>query len=295
MITRIPFMGMTLKESRVVLHCGLDRKHTFVQLTDIHLCCADDTETDEVKKLAADRAAFWAIQGGFFRDGKHLDPNEASKIVAARVREIAPEKVIFTGDTVDFASASNFRAVADFMNSLGAPVIVVPGNHDAFGDDASEETKREFAAAVGEKVPFKVVELAPGLDGLVIDDCRVKVTDEQIEQTRDAISAARRDGKKLFVLMHAPILTASARWPVRSMWGYTWMVGEEPQGENGVEFVRLLNENTDVVAAVFAGHVHRESGDGEGARFGEQYDPSEVRQFTAAPAFTGYYRIIEID
>ena len=87
----------------------------------------------------------------------------------------------------------------------------------------------------------------------------------------------------------------SAKWPTRRTWGYTWMVGEDANGEEGKAIVRLLNERRGVIAGVFAGHIHRESGDGEGARHGEQYDPNEVRQFTAAPALTGFYRIIEVD
>ena len=293
MITRISIDGVQFRESRIVIHAGLDRKHVIAQLTDTHLTAKDGSETD---KLADERAEFWAIQGGVFREnGERVYPVELSETICRRLREIAPEAVVFTGDTVDFPSAANFGKAKALFDSIGSRVIFVPGNHDEAGEDASPETKAALAALRGDGKDVDVIPLFDGLDAIVIDDAHVRVTAEQVSKVRAAIDDAEARGAKALLFAHAPILTASAKWVTRSMWGYTWMVGEDANGEEGKELVRLLNERRDVVAGVFAGHIHRACGDGEGAAYGEQYDPNEVRQFVAAPALVGFYRIIEID
>ena len=293
MLTKIIFDGVPLVESRIVVHAGLGEKHVIAQLTDTHVTARDGGETDE---LADARAEFWAIQGGVFREsGERVYPVELAETICRRLRQIAPEAVVFTGDTVDFPSEANFKKAKSLFDSIGSRLIFVPGNHDEVGEDASEATKAALAELRGDAGDFELVPLFDGLDAIVLDDAHVRVTAGQVEKCRKAIDEAASRGSKLLVFAHAPFLTASAKWPTRRMWGYTWMVGEDANGEEGKELVRLFNERRDVVAAIFAGHIHRQSGDGEGAVHGEQYDPDEVRQYTAAPALSGFYRIIEID
>ena len=293
MITKIIYEDVPLLESRIVIHAGLKKKHVIAQLTDTHITAKDGGETDE---LAEARAEFWAIQGGVFRtSGERVYPVELSELICRRLREIAPETVVFTGDTVDFPSAANFRKAKEMFDSIGSRLIFVPGNHDEAGDDADDATKAALAELRGDTGDFWVTELVPGVDAIVIDDSHVRVSAEQVAKVASAIDDAKKRGRKAILFAHAPILTASATWPTRRTWGYTWMVGEDANGEEGKALVRLLNERRDTVVGVFAGHIHRQSGDGEGAEHGEQYDPNEVRQFTAAPALSGFYRIIEID
>lgn len=294
MITITEIDRVKLRESHIKLHVGLERKHVFAQITDTHLAVCDG-KNDE---LAEARAEFWAIQGGLFRgegEEERVYPVEAAKLICRRLREISPEAVIFTGDTVDYPSAANFNAARELFDSIGAKVIFVPGNHDEVGEDADEETKEALKKVAGEIKDVDVISLDKELDAIVIDDKHVRVSEKQVEKVRGALDACESEGKKALIFAHAPMLTASAKWVTRSMWGFTWMVGEDANGEEGKALVRLLNDRRNVIAGIFAGHIHRESGDGEGARYGEQYDPDEVRQFTAAPALTGYYRIIEID
>lgn len=291
MITKIERDGVMLRESRIVLHAGLGEKHTFVQLSDMHLT-AEDGANDE---LARARAEFWAVQGGIFRGEQRVYPMEVAEIVCDRIRELSPEMVFFTGDTVDYPSVVNFRAAKRLLDSLGTRLIFVPGNHDEVGEDAPEEMKLAFRELVGDVRDFNVTTLVPGLDAIILDDGHVRVTARQVELVREQLDRSEAAGNSVLILAHAPFLTASAMWPTRKMWGFSWMVGEEANGEDGKAMAQLLRERRDVIAAVFAGHIHRESGDGEGVRYGEQYDPCDVRQFTAAPALGGFYRVIEID
>jgi len=46
------------------------------------------------------------------------------------VAELAPDLVVVSGDLTQRARVKEFRAAADFLGALSAPLLVVPGNHD---------------------------------------------------------------------------------------------------------------------------------------------------------------------
>jgi len=46
------------------------------------------------------------------------------------VAELAPDLVVVSGDLTQRAHVKEFKAAADFLRALGAPLLVVPGNHD---------------------------------------------------------------------------------------------------------------------------------------------------------------------
>ena len=96
-----------------------------------------------------------------------------------------------------------------------------------------------------------------------------------------------RKGRPLLLLLHVPVFSPAAKETVWNFWGYNWMIGEEQQNELNRRFLRLLNENRNVVRAVFAGHIHFATGDTED-------HGQSVLQYTAAPCFTGFYRIIHV-
>lgn len=265
-----------LTESEVELIIpGLSREYTFVHISDLHITASEDGDSDEDKALAASRAEFWKNQAGLF-------PIEANEIVAARIREISPDMVFCTGDTVDYPSRSNLRRLKGFLEALGSDFILAPGNHDDVGEDAPIELRRMFLEMTGGSPQFRVVSL-DGLDIVVINDGFVNVTEEQYKLMEDQI----RKGRPILLLLHAPVFSPAAKETVWSFWGYNWMVGEEQQSEINRRFLKLLNENRSIVRAVFAGHIHFATGDD--ADHGQT-----VIQYTAAPCFTGFYRIIHI-
>ncbi|WP_149139980.1 metallophosphoesterase family protein [Gemmobacter caeruleus] len=48
----------------------------------------------------------------------------------ARIRALAPDLVIVSGDLTQRARAGQFAAARAFLHGLGPPVVAVPGNHD---------------------------------------------------------------------------------------------------------------------------------------------------------------------
>jgi 3',5'-cyclic AMP phosphodiesterase CpdA len=55
---------------------------------------------------------------------------EVADALAATVASIAPQVVVVSGDFTQRARAEQFRDARAFLDSLGAPAVVVPGNHD---------------------------------------------------------------------------------------------------------------------------------------------------------------------
>ncbi len=58
-----------------------------------------------------------------------LDPGLEAPL-AARVRALAPDLIVASGDLTQRARAVQFAQARAFLQGLGAPVLAVPGNHD---------------------------------------------------------------------------------------------------------------------------------------------------------------------
>lgn len=270
------------------------REYTFVQLTDLHIACSESGDPEEAVGLARARNEFWAIQAGFFAhtegdtgEGRRIMPVEACELVAQRIRHLSPDGVFFTGDTVDYPSGANFRRAGALIGSLGCDCLTVAGNHDTVSEDSDEDTRRAFDILMG-GLPRQYAREFDGFDILGFADGFVSVTAEQVAFLRERLCL----GRPVIILLHAPVFTEATREKVWPMWGYNWMLGDtgKPEGKQtaeNFEFCELLRENRRLVRAVIAGHVHTASGDGA--------EPEgEVAQYTSAPAFTGFYRVINI-
>ncbi|MBQ7828053.1 MAG: metallophosphoesterase [Clostridia bacterium] len=273
---------------------GLEREYTFVQVTDLHIACHEPGDSAEAVELAEARNKFWAFQAGLFADGidseeTRIYPIEACELLAEHVRGMdSVDGVFFTGDTVDYPSAANFRRAKKFLDSLGKKCYIVPGNHDAIPEDAPDDMRQAFYELMGD-LPEYFAEELDGFDILGFSDGFVKVTDGQVQFLEERLAL----GRPVIVLLHAPVYTDTAREVVYPYWGYNWMVGdpgmpEEKQTDANFRFRDLLCEHRDQVKAVITGHVHMASGDSRPPADGE------VTQYTSEPAFKGYYRKIII-
>lgn len=62
----------------------------------------------------------------------HFGNNDESLLAPLReaITFIAPHALVISGDLVEHATETEFRAARDFLDSLPAPQIIVPGNHD---------------------------------------------------------------------------------------------------------------------------------------------------------------------
>ena len=265
---------------------GLCREYTFVHISDLHISASDAGDSDEEKERAACSEKFWRTQGcitcGRGGDEYVMTPLEANETVAERIREISPDMVFLTGDVVNYASLSSLRRAKEYIDSLGCGCIFAPGNHDAVPDAMRDEARRLAAELAGGDPEFQILSLS-GFDIAAIDDSDIKISNRQLHRMQEQIKAKR----PAILLLHVPLQAPAARAPVLEKWGPDWMIGEEQQCENNRLFLKLINDNKDVVRAVFAGHVHIATGDDE------MHDGGIV-QYTAAPCFTGFLRIIRV-
>jgi len=272
---------------------GLSRDYTFVHLTDVHFMCAVEDDTPEAKELAAAREWFWAIQTGVFGDGidskeTRILPPESCELVKERILQIAPDAVLFTGDTVDYPSRSNFRRAKAYLDSLGCPCIIVPGNHDTVSEDADVGTKEAFAELMGGVKPFFSERIGEvqiiGFDDFV--ENKVTISDGACDFLEEAL---KEEAPARFLLLHAPVFSESAKVKVWPMWGYNWMLGEESQPEPCRRFRDIVTRERDRITALLAGHVHTTAGDEDCPCL-----EGEFTQYISAPAMGCNLRVLRL-
>lgn len=273
---------------------GLRREYTFVQITDLHIACHEPGDSAEAVDFADVRNEFWGIQAGFFAydeagNESRIMPIDACELLAEHIRKMDNvDGVFFTGDTVDYPTAANFRRAKRFLDSLGKKCYIVPGNHDSVDDDASDDTRAAYCELMG-GLPECFAEELEGFDIVGFSDGLVRVNERQVKFLEDRLAL----GRPMIVLLHAPVYTEITKEVVYPYWGYNWMVGDpgRPEGKQTsaeFRFRELLCRHRDTVKAVITGHVHMASGDNCPPADGD------VLQYTSAPAFTGYYRVVRV-
>jgi 3',5'-cyclic AMP phosphodiesterase CpdA len=152
---------------------GVPRPYVLVQISDPHL------------------GATW---------GGDADPDArlASTVAAVRELRTRPDAVLVSGDLADHGSAEEYARGKELLGSIGAPVHVLPGNHD---DRA--ELRRAFGLADLNRAedlgPLRLVCLdstIPGEDGGQLDAGWL-----------DAALAEAPDTPTIVAFHHAPLVT----------------------------------------------------------------------------------------
>ena len=277
-----------LKESEVNISIpGIGRNYTFVQISDLHIAVRDESDSDAGKGRAEKSEAFWRSQGCIacnkgLADEYIMSPLEANNAVAKRIRQISPDMVFLTGDIVDYTSLPNLLWARQYIKDLSCEYICVPGNHDTLNKNLSDKENEVLSELLGNTPEFCICSLK-GFDIISLDDSSLKISDMQLCRMQEHIKSKR----PIILLMHVPLLAPAARDPVFNKWGQNWMIGEEQQCKNNRAFLKLIEDNRDIVKAVLAGHVHIATGDDENHATG-------IVQYTAAPCFTGFIRIIKV-
>ncbi len=277
-----------LKESEVnVAIPGISRDYTFVQISDLHIAVSDESDSDAGKERAEKSEKFWRSQGCIvcnkgLADEYIMSPLEANNAVAQRIRQISPDMVFLTGDIVDYASLPNLLCARQYIKDLSCEYIYVPGNHDMLNKNLPDKAKKVLSELLGKTPEFCACSLKD-FDIISLDDSDVEISDRQLYRMQECVKSKR----PIILLMHVPLLAPAAREPVFNKWGPNWMIGEEQQCSNNRAFLKLIENNRDIVRTVFAGHVHIATGDAENHADG-------IVQYTAAPCFTGFLRVIKV-
>jgi 3',5'-cyclic AMP phosphodiesterase CpdA len=168
----------------------------------------------------------------------------AAAVRTVRELELRPEAVLVSGDLADHATDEEYAQARELLERIGAPLHVLPGNHDR-----RAALRRTF------DVPGKAdepVRYAVDLDGLrlvVLDTTRPGEDRGELDEARlrwldDALSAAP-DVPALVAMHHPPLVTGFAGWDAVGL----------PDGDRA-GLAAVLGRHPNVVRLT-AGHLHR--------------------------------------
>jgi len=184
------------------LHIGVEKPFTFLHISDVHLCEADATETEERRAFANDR------KNAFSYSLRFLDE------VRAYVAKTG-YSLFNTGDMLDFITPENIRVAREFAEATG--MVSAAGNHEYWHcpknrfsfDDVPEtyEHKNASLAAVeadlGMDIRFSCREIG-GVNFVCIDDGDYDIDEDIFEKFTQVVA----EGKPILLFMHIPLYSA---------------------------------------------------------------------------------------
>jgi 3',5'-cyclic AMP phosphodiesterase CpdA len=176
-----------------------------------------------------------------------IDADPAARLAAAveKVRSMdQPDAVLVSGDLAEHGADAEYEQVRDLLAPLGAPVYVLPGNHDDraalrrwFALDGTDREPVQYAVDLG---PLRLVVLdttRPGEDPGCLDAERLAWLDETL--------AAAPEQPTLVAMHHPPLFTGIPGWDE---------VGLPAEDHRTLGDVIARHRQ---VRRLVAGHVHR--------------------------------------
>jgi 3',5'-cyclic-AMP phosphodiesterase len=122
-----------------------------------------------------------------------------------------PDAVLMSGDLADNAADGEYELVRELLTQIGAPVYVLPGNHD---DRDTLRRHFDLRGALGTPVQY-AVDLGP-LRLVLLDSTRPGEDRGELDAERltwlDAELAVAPDRVTLLALHHPPVSTGIAAW-----------------------------------------------------------------------------------
>ena len=166
--------------------------------------------------------------------------------IAELVERIDPALVLATGDLTHRGRRAEHEAAARFLRSLGAPLLVVPGNHDIpFLPPARfSRTWREFKREWQTTEP---VFASGGLHVVGLNSVRPwrhqsgAIRDGQLEDAATRLGSAE-DGALRVVALHHQLV------------GAPWRTRKKPVSRRSHVLARLVDDGAEMIVG---GHVHQ--------------------------------------
>jgi 3',5'-cyclic AMP phosphodiesterase CpdA len=181
--------------------------------------------------------------GATWADGDSVAGLSAAVESVRRLPDV-PDAVLMSGDLADNAADSEYELVRELLARLGAPVYVLPGNHD---DRDTLRRHFDVPGAVGTPVQY-AVNLGP-LRLVVLDSTRPGEDRGELDTERlswlEAALAGAPDRVTLLALHHPPVSTAIAAWDE---------IGLPAADRRALGHVLQCHPQ---VRRIVAGHVHR--------------------------------------
>ena len=174
------------------------------------------------------------------------DPADRLAAAVAAVREVCPrlDGVLVTGDLAEHATDAEYERVQELLAPLGAPLHVLPGNHD----DRATLRRRFGLPGTGDEPVHSAADLGPlrllMLDSTVPGEPAGRLEGDQLAWLDRELAAAPHV-PALVALHHPPLLTGMPAWDALVL---------APADRDALGAVVGRHAN---VRRIVAGHVHR--------------------------------------
>ena len=194
----------------------IQKKIKLLQVTDMHLTLADETNTQRTREIARQREKEFAHE-----DWENIDIFDQILSDADKWADI----LVLTGDIMDFPSGLNLAKLDSRLNKDKKKYFFVPGNHDwnHYYINERKGWEPEFMEVLK---PFTdnadYSELK--IDGVIligIDNSRYQIGDYQFKRFKDTLSV----GKPCILFMHIPIYIPSLESKTMERWGSPIVMG----------------------------------------------------------------------
>lgn len=175
-----------------------------------------------------------------------MDPIPRLGAVVEAVRSLPnrPDAVLVSGDLTDDGAEAGYRVAQDLLAGLGAPLHVIPGNHD---DRARLRGAFDLSGVGGEPVNYSVMvgdlrlvafdSIVPGQDPGDFPPDQLGWLDEEL--------GAEPEAPTLLAMHHPPLATGIPEWDAINLLA--------PQREALAEVVSRHHQ----LRAIVGGHLHR--------------------------------------
>ena len=175
-----------------------------------------------------------------------LHEPEIEGAIAELVERIDPALVLATGDLTHRGRRAEHEAAARFLRSLGAPLLVVPGNHDipSLPPARFSRTWREFKREWQTTEPLFAT---GGLHVVGLNSVRPwrhqsgAIRDGQLEAAATRLGSAE-DGALRVVALHHQLV------------GAPWRTRKKPVSRRSHVLARLVDDGAELIVG---GHVHQ--------------------------------------
>ena len=179
----------------------------------------------------------------------HVGTREAPKVegsLAALIERTAPELVIASGDLTHRGHPEQHAAAAAFLNSLGPPVVAVPGNHDIPYTFPARFT-RTFAEFERHWETTQPVFRSPALHVVGLNSVRAwrhqsgGIREGQLSRARELLTEAPEGALRVVALHHHLI-------------GAPWRSRKKPVSRRSHVLASLVDAGAELI---LAGHIHQ--------------------------------------
>lgn len=268
---------------------GLSRPVTLLHATDSHMNVTDAREGLEVLAGSISSYVFDALGTANYFDRTLVYANELSV-----------DAVLLTGDIINGATANNLEYLYSRLQTLRAPYLYSPGNHDweypgePWGESTRLAQYGKFNRLTGGNPACGAIDIG-GVCLIAVDNSTYQVNPQQLEFVRTALER----GLPTLFFYHIPLFVPSLLKDVMRDWGSPIMVAAEgweaeqmkrwqvePPSDSTLDFCRLLRENPyGNIVGSFCGHVHFPHRDALGTNH---------FQYVTQAGFAGGYRVIRL-